>query len=216
LRRLRSAFFQFARVSDKNREGIQRVIVKIVTSLRGWILLLDEGFDVRAPGGLAGGSLVCTGCGYSVSLEVDDDVPRCPACGGTEFRRASLFESQTLDTEAISPAATPPTWLDEVRSQIDASSRYLAYEEDGEPVVFELPAGWTRIGRSSAADLRLDDVTVSRRHALVVRTPDNELRALDDRSLNGLFVNGDKVEWTALSAGDELEIGRYRLYVLGD
>lgn len=179
-------------------------------------MLVDEGFEVRAPGELAAGSLVCVGCGYSVVLEVDDEVPTCPACGGTEFRRASLFESRTVDTEAISPAAVPPTWLDEVRSQIDPSSRYLAYEEDGEPVVFELPAGWTRIGRSSAADLRLDDATVSRRHALVVRTPENELRALDDRSLNGLSVNGDKVEWTALSAGDELEIGRYRLYVLGD
>jgi len=179
-------------------------------------LLVDEGFDVRAPGELAAGSLVCVGCGYSVVLEVDDDLPTCPACGGTQFRRASLFESRTLDTEAISPASAPPTWLDEVRAQIDLTSRYLAYEEDGEPIVFELPAGWTRIGRSSAADLRLDDVTVSRRHALVVRTPENELRALDDRSLNGLSVNGDKVEWTALTAGDELEIGRYRLYVLGD
>jgi len=179
-------------------------------------LLVDEGFDGRAPGELAAGSLVCVGCGYSVVLEVDDDLPTCPACGGTQFRRASLFESRTLDTEAISPASAPPTWLDEVRAQIDLTSRYLAYEEDGEPIVFELPAGWTRIGRSSAADLRLDDVTVSRRHALVVRTPENELRALDDRSLNGLSVNGDKVEWTALTAGDELEIGRYRLYVLGD
>ena len=179
-------------------------------------MLVDEGFDVRAPGELAAGSLVCVGCGYSVVLEVDDDLPTCPACGGTQFRRASLFESRTLDTEAISPASAPPTWLDEVRAQIDLTSRYLAYEEDGEPIVFELPAGWTRIGRSSAADLRLDDVTVSRRHALVVRTPENELRALDDRSLNGLSVNGDKVEWTALTAGDELEIGRYRLYVLGD
>ena len=179
-------------------------------------LLVDEGFDVRAPGELASGSLVCVGCGYSIALEVDDELPRCPACGETRFRRASLFESRTLDTEAISPAAAPPTWLEEVRSRIDPASRYLAYEEDSEPVVFELEAGWTRIGRSSAADLRLDDATVSRRHALVVRTPENELRALDDRSLNGLFVNGDKVEWTALAAGDELEIGRYRLYVLGD
>ena len=179
-------------------------------------LLVDEGFDVRAPGELATGSLVCVGCGYSVSLELDDELPRCPACGESRFRRASLFESRTVDTEAISPAAAPPTWLAEVRSQIDPSSRYLAYEEDGEPVVFELPAGWTRIGRSSAADLRLDDATVSRRHALVVHTPENDLRALNDRSLNGLFVNGDKVEWKALSAGDELEIGRYRLYVLGD
>jgi pSer/pThr/pTyr-binding forkhead associated (FHA) protein len=57
-------------------------------------------------------------------------------------------------------------------------------------------------------------VTVSRRHALIVRTPENELRALDDRSLNGLFVNGKRVDWTRLTDGDELEIGRYRLYVL--
>jgi hypothetical protein len=179
-------------------------------------LLVDEGFDVPARLHLAAGSLVCEGCGYTISLEADDDLPRCPACGGTGFRRASLFESRTLDSEAISPAPTPPVWLDELRSRTHPSSRCLAYEDDGEPIVFELPRGWTRIGRSSAADLRLDDATVSRRHALVVRTPENELRALDDRSLNGLFVNGEKVEWTALAAGDELEIGRYRLYVLGE
>jgi pSer/pThr/pTyr-binding forkhead associated (FHA) protein len=98
---------------------------------------------------------------------------------------------------------------------VDPANRYLAYEEDGEPILVELPTGWTRIGRSSAADVRLDDATVSRRHALVVRTPEDELRALDDRSLNGLFVNGERVEWTPLTDGDELEIGRYRLYVLG-
>ena len=64
------------------------------------------------------------------------------------------------------------------------------------------------------ADLRLDDPTVSRRHALVVLTGDGDLRALDDRSLNGLFVNGVRVDWTSLGDGDELEIGRYRLHVL--
>jgi predicted RNA-binding Zn-ribbon protein involved in translation (DUF1610 family) len=178
-------------------------------------LLLDEGFDVRDAGEVAAGSLVCVGCGYTVSLEVDDDLPRCPACGESRFRRASLFESRTLDAEVITPAAAPPTWLDEVRSKLAPGGRYVAYEEDGEPVIVELDQGWTRIGRSVAADLRLDDATVSRRHALIVRTPENELRALDDRSLNGLFVNGERVEWTALHDGDELEIGRYRLYVLG-
>ncbi len=60
----------------------------------------------------------------------------------------------------------------------------------------------------------LDDPTVSRRHALVVRTEDGRLKALDDRSLNGLFVNGKHVEWTRSSDGDELEIGRFKLYVL--
>jgi pSer/pThr/pTyr-binding forkhead associated (FHA) protein len=81
-------------------------------------------------------------------------------------------------------------------------------------VLVELQPGWTRIGRSGAADICLDDATVSRRHALIVRTPEDELRALDDRSLNGLFVNGEQVEWAPLGDGDELEIGRYRLYVL--
>ena len=48
----------------------------------------------------------------------------------------------------------------------------------------------------------------------IVLTESGELRALDDRSLNGLFVNGARAEWSPLSDGDELEIGRYRLYVL--
>ena len=126
-----------------------------------------------------------------------------------------MFESRTLDAEAISPAPTLPTWLEAAREGLDEAGRYVAYEEDGEPIVVDLPTGWTRIGRSTAADVRLDDATVSRRHALIVRTPDDDLRALDDRSLNGLFVNGERVEWTPLRDGDELEIGRYRLYVLG-
>jgi pSer/pThr/pTyr-binding forkhead associated (FHA) protein len=48
----------------------------------------------------------------------------------------------------------------------------------------------------------------------VVRTEDGRLKALDDRSLNGLFVNGEHVEWAKLADGDELEIGRFKLYVL--
>ena len=44
---------------------------------------------------------------------------------------------------------------------------------------------WTRIGRSLAADIRFDDATVSRRHALVVSEADG-VRVLDDRSLNGI------------------------------
>ena len=76
-----------------------------------------------------------------------------------------------------------------------------------------LESGWTRIGRSAAADVLLDNPTVSRRHALVVVT-EAGVRALDDRSLNGLFVNGERVEWAPLTDGDELEIGRYRIYLL--
>jgi pSer/pThr/pTyr-binding forkhead associated (FHA) protein len=69
---------------------------------------------------------------------------------------------------------------------------------------------WTRIGRSLAADVRFDDPTVSRRHALIVRQPDG-VRVLDDRSLNGVFVNGARVEGKVLNDGDEIIVGRYRL-----
>jgi pSer/pThr/pTyr-binding forkhead associated (FHA) protein len=87
-------------------------------------------------------------------------------------------------------------------------------DDGGETFLVPIERGWTRIGRSPTADLRLDDPSVSRRHALVVAEPGKPLRVLDDRSLNGVFLNGETVEWGALHDGDELAIGRYRLYVL--
>ena len=61
--------------------------------------------------------------------------------------------------------------------------------------------------------MRFDDPTVSRRHALIVRQPDG-VRVLDDRSLNGVFVNGERVEWRELKDGDDIVVGRYRLTFL--
>ena len=72
---------------------------------------------------------------------------------------------------------------------------------------------WTRIGRSLAADIRFDDATVSRRHALVVNQADG-VRVLDDRSLNGVYVNGRRVEWAPLTDGDEIAVGRHTLYFI--
>jgi pSer/pThr/pTyr-binding forkhead associated (FHA) protein len=79
---------------------------------------------------------------------------------------------------------------------------------------FVIGRGWTRIGRSAKADVRLDHPSVSRRHALIVAEPGRELRVLDDRSLNGVFINGEPVEWGTLHDGDELTVGQYSLYVL--
>jgi len=178
-------------------------------------LLVDEGTDVHETGELAlVGSLVCVECDYSLSLSLSDELPNCPACGGSRFRRASMFESPTVDADAITAAPSLPAWLDEVRADLQPDNQFVAFEDGSEPVVVLLQDGWTRIGRSGAADIQLDDATVSRRHALIVRTSDDELRALDDRSLNGLFINGERVEWAPLIDGDELEIGRYRLYVI--
>ncbi len=160
------------------------------------------------------GGLECESCGYAVSITVDDTVPECPACQGTSFKRARAFDRPTADIESVAVAETAPSWLAEARAELSEAGPHLAWEEDGEIKKTPIAEGWAKVGRSSCAEIQLDDPTVSRRHALVVRTEDGELKALDDRSLNGLFVNGERVEWTALNAGDELEIGRFRLYVI--
>lgn len=167
------------------------------------------------------GSLICTDCGFALSLAALEELPgaaplpTCPACGGTQFRRGSIFDRHTMDEDAIVPELSAPAWLAEARVDAGDEPHLAWFDTDGEgPRVIRLTEGWTRIGRGEAADIRLDDPSVSRRHALVVRTETGELRALDDRSLNGLFVNGEKVEWTKLEDGDELEIGSFRLYVI--
>lgn len=120
----------------------------------------------------------------------------------------------TAEFDVPSEVASPG-WLQELQRGLAAGSRHLVCRnDDGDVLVFEIERGWTRIGRSIAADIRLDDPSVSRRHALVVSEAGEALRVLDDRSLNGVFVNGDLVEWGKLADGDELAIGRYRLFAL--
>jgi hypothetical protein len=158
-------------------------------------------------------------CGGQLSLRETDPLPPCPGCGGVNFRRDSIFEarqehSATTSELEVPANPAPPEWLARARDSLGAGP-HLVYLGDGDDVAaFTIERGWTRIGRSSAADLRLDDTSVSRRHALVVAEPGKEMRVLDDRSLNGVFVNGHAIEWCILRDGDELMIGRYKLYAL--
>jgi pSer/pThr/pTyr-binding forkhead associated (FHA) protein/ribosomal protein L40E len=71
----------------------------------------------------------------------------------------------------------------------------------------------TTIGRSPDCDIFLDDVTVSRRHAVVARQG-NRLEIRDLGSLNGTFLNRRRTDAGPLSDGDELQIGKYRLTFL--
>ena len=164
-------------------------------------------------GNVAGtGTFRCTDCDYPVSLDAVDELPTCPNCGGTEFVRASLFTTAQTSVVEMPPDVEDQGWLEELRDALSEPGQYLAYRTDTDDVMaFALQREWTRIGRSLAADIRFDDPTVSRRHALIVRQPDG-LRVLDDRSLNGVFVNGERVEWSTLADGDEVVIGRHHLH----
>ena len=69
------------------------------------------------------------------------------------------------------------------------------------------------IGRSPDCDIFLDDVTVSRRHAVVLKR-DDALAIEDEGSLNGTFLNRKRIETGELTDGDELQIGKYKLTFL--
>jgi predicted nucleic acid-binding Zn-ribbon protein len=169
------------------------------------------------------GSFRCSRCGYVQTLLGSDTLSDCPGCGGRDFARASLFSAERMTTDRwmeqaggtlAEPApAAHGQLLADAREQIEHPGQYLCYEENGEVRTIALAREWTRIGRSLAADVRLDDPTVSRRHALIVRHPKG-VRLLDDRSLNGVFVNDARVESRVLKDGDEIIIGRYRLMLI--
>jgi len=73
------------------------------------------------------------------------------------------------------------------------------------------PAGpRTRIGRSPDCEVFLDDVTVSRNHAVLVEE-DGAYAVEDQGSLNGTFVNRKRIDHAVLTNGDEVQVGKYRM-----
>jgi DNA-directed RNA polymerase subunit RPC12/RpoP len=167
--------------------------------------------EAFSAGTLAGaGSFRCDSCGFAVALHERDPVPACPECGGHRFRRASLF-GETLEGPAQHDVGEPPDWLEEAREALVRAGDYLAFEDGDRVRVVPLQEGWTRIGRSLSAHIRFDDPTVSRRHALVYRDTDGA-RILDDRSLNGVFRNGQRVELAELDDGDAIDVGRFQMF----
>lgn len=165
------------------------------------------------------GTYFCVLCGWQVALRETDELPGCEGCGGAQFRRDSMFSglqehgSPTLEFAATEDRETPD-WLDEAHEKLSEPGYHLALRERGEIRIFHLKPGWSRIGRCDTAEIALDDPSVSRRHAIIASNGEKRPRILDDRSLNGVLVNGKKAEYAELKDGDELTIGRYQLYLL--
>jgi pSer/pThr/pTyr-binding forkhead associated (FHA) protein len=86
------------------------------------------------------------------------------------------------------------------------AGRYLAIEDGEEIVVIPVGEGSLRLGRGQASDVVLEDRSVSRRHAVVTRRGD-EVVLWDDRSLNGVRVNGERVPQAVLRDGDAVALG---------
>jgi pSer/pThr/pTyr-binding forkhead associated (FHA) protein len=91
-----------------------------------------------------------------------------------------------------------------------APGRYLALEEGALARLIPLTRPIMHVGRGFAADMRLEDQTVSRRHAIIVEDG-TQTRILDDRSANGTFVNDRRVAAATLHDGDAIGIGGVEL-----
>jgi DNA-directed RNA polymerase subunit RPC12/RpoP len=176
--------------------------------------------EAHATGSMPGeGTYFCLVCGTQLTLWETDRLPECANCGTSRFRRDSMFSAlqehgpPTVEF-ALGVEQEPPRWLEEAGAKLAQPGYHLALRERGEIATFHLATGWARIGRCPTAEIRLDDPSVSRRHAMVAVESDKPPRILDDRSLNGILVNGRKQDWAELQVGDELAVGRYRLYLL--
>jgi pSer/pThr/pTyr-binding forkhead associated (FHA) protein len=97
---------------------------------------------------------------------------------------------------------TPKTTRQTVEAGPRAAGRYLEADSAIVPIMGTV----TRLGRSLSADVEIDDATVSRRHALIVRQ-DGQTLLLDDSSRNGTWHNGIRVQRAVLSDGDEIDLG---------
>jgi pSer/pThr/pTyr-binding forkhead associated (FHA) protein len=91
-----------------------------------------------------------------------------------------------------------------------APGRYLAIEDGEVTRLVALAQSVTHVGRGFSADLRLEDQSVSRRHALIV-VGEGDARILDDRSANGIVVNGRAITEAVLRDRDVIRLGRVTL-----
>lgn len=94
--------------------------------------------------------------------------------------------------------------------EVDQGTPLLTGAYGSETVEAPLTGAVTRIGRGVSADVHLDHPTVSRRHALIVRR-EATLVLLDDRSMNGTWLNGERISEAVLSDGDRIQLGAVEL-----
>lgn len=148
----------------------------------------------------------CNQCGH----RNPPDSNFCSSCGSA----LDLLDDRTITLTAVDPLQDAPGPSDDLEvpmGELDKGVGVLivrAGSQAGDR--FVLDTDITRLGRHPDSEISLDDITVSRRHAEVQHTEQGYAVA-DSGSLNGTYLNQERVERSALSHGDELQIGKFRL-----
>jgi pSer/pThr/pTyr-binding forkhead associated (FHA) protein len=148
----------------------------------------------------------CNQCGHRNPVES----VFCSSCGALLDRPAD----HTVTLAKVDPLQDAPGAGDDAVLELSslppdvASLVVRSGPQAGE--AFALSSDVTRLGRHPDSEIILDDITVSRRHAEVARVADTYVLR-DAGSLNGTYVNQQRVDEAELAQGDELQVGKFRL-----
>ncbi|GHB01235.1 MULTISPECIES: FHA domain-containing protein [Streptomyces] len=166
---------------------------------------------------------VCTRCGHR-NAEASRFCSNCgaPLRGGVPERASettstiSISGIEAYEAEVTGQTATSsPSLSPEAQAAVDAlpagSALLVVRRGPNSGSRFLLDGDLTTAGRHPQSDIFLDDVTVSRRHVEFHRNADGSFTVGDVGSLNGTYVNRERIDSVALSNGDEVQIGKYRL-----
>lgn len=137
-------------------------------------------------------SAFCSACGTTLDLPADHTV--------TLAKVDPLLDAPGPDDDLIVDLVTRPGVGElVVRSGPQAGDRFV------------LATDVTRLGRHPDSEISLDDITVSRRHAEIHRRADGRYDVRDAGSLNGTYVNQERIDHVVLEHGDEVQVGKFRL-----
>jgi pSer/pThr/pTyr-binding forkhead associated (FHA) protein len=148
----------------------------------------------------------CNSCGHRNPPESSF----CSSCGSP----LDLLDDRTITIAAVDSLQDAAGGQDDVVVPVNSLPRGAAVlivrsgPQAGER--FVLDDDVTHLGRHPDSEIMLDDITVSRRHVSIERTPQGYL-VCDAGSLNGTYINQERVDRAFLRHGDELQIGKFRL-----
>jgi pSer/pThr/pTyr-binding forkhead associated (FHA) protein len=148
----------------------------------------------------------CNHCGHRNPPESSF----CSSCGSP----LDVTGDRTITLTAVDPLQDAPGGEDDVvvsMNDLPVGTAVLIVrsgQQAGDR--FVLTTQQTRLGRHPDSEIMLDDITVSRRHASIERTPEGYV-VTDAGSLNGTYVNQERIERAVLHHGDELQVGKFRL-----
>jgi hypothetical protein len=148
----------------------------------------------------------CNQCGHRNPPESSF----CSSCGSV----LDLLDDHTITIAKVDELQDAPGHADDVVVAISAlpSEASLVVRNGSQAgTALSLAAPLTRLGRHPDSEISLDDITVSRRHAEIERTPQGYV-ARDAGSLNGTYVNQQRIDGSVLlQQGDEVQVGKFRL-----